>query len=381
MSFISGTVGAVLGSQAQKDANRRNERSARLANQANFLLNASARGAALPSRVPGLTIPEGIAGKESALLPYYFDDRERALAEASGQVFDATGQLLGTPLEQGQRAQAIVNQYLPILDQGRDVVAGIYDNSITDQELAYAKPVADARLKVAGAKRDAGLDALYDTLNSIKAIQSRKGFTGDSLASQRLGYDARRKVYGDAAVDLSGAELQNAMEARSIQQGGINRKLTSLNLPSGLAQSRLNLEELPANQVSESYNRRLQPFQFFRMGQNQFQVNPLPKVEPVAGAGQILANSTAALGQQVGNYFLGGGYSPTSKSPYFTNASAYGTNPNTRTAAQQANFAAAQNYYGGNDPIWGGSPSYGGESYANYGGGAGEWNSEAGINF
>lgn len=367
MSFISGTVGGIMGSQAQKDANRKNARTAKQANQTNFILNLAARGGAIPAGgIPGLKIPEGVAGKEAALLPYYFDDRERALAEASGEVFDATGELLGTPLEQGQRAQGIVNQYLPILDQARGTVAGIYDNSLTEEELEFNRPVAESRIKLAGARRDAGLDALQETLNSIKAIQARKGFTGDSLASQRLGFDARRKVYGDAAVDMSSAELQNAMEARSTRQSGINRKLASLNLPTALAQSRLNLEEQPAEQVSASFNRRLQPFQFFRMGQNNFQAQALPKVDPVASPWQTVANSTAATGQAVGNYFLGGSYfnpsaSNSSGSPYFTKQANYGADPATRTPTQWSNFEAAQNYYGGNDPSfsWGGDASSG----------------------
>jgi hypothetical protein len=308
VSFISGTTGAVLSSQAQKDANRKNARSARQQNQANFLLNLSSRGAALPGSVPGLTIPEGIAGREAAFLPYYFDDRERQLAESAGEVFDATGAMLGTPAEQGARAQATVNRFLPILDQAAGTVEGIYDNSITDEELEFAKPVAESRIKLAGARKDAGLEALQETLNSIKAIQARKGFTGDSLGANRLRFDARRKIFGDAAVDLSQAELANAMEARSIRQGGVNRKLSSLNLPTALAQSRLNLEEQPAEQVSTSFNRRLQPFQFFRTGQNNFEVNGLPTVQPNAGVGQILSANTAALGQSALRAYSNGAF-------------------------------------------------------------------------
>lgn len=353
MSFISGTVAAVKGADAQKDANAKNLRAAQQTNNANFILDLVRRGLPIPERVPGLRIPEGAAGVSSAILPFYMSDQEAALADYAGGAF---GALSATPSEEElARFNAIAAGYRPSFEAGSRVVEGIFDDSITDQELAEARPVFDARLKLAGARRDSGLEALQEKLNEIRAIQGRKGFTGDSSAGNRLRFDATRKVYGDAAVDASSAELQNALEARAIRSGGTARKIAGLDIPIRRATQEFQLEDLPSATLRDRAQSNISVFNPFRLAGGFQPIQRPPTVEAVPGAAQLALQGVAALGSAVGNYFAGGNYfrdpnqQPQYGAPAFTSQANYGTY-GSRTPAQQANFAAAQNYYGGNDP-------------------------------
>lgn len=373
MGDIGAATGGFFQANAEEGASRRNARSARDANQTNLLLNLAGRGAALPARVGGLNIPSNVAGREAAILPYYFNDRERALAEASGAVFDATGRLTGTPTEQGARAQSIVDQFLPITAEGTNVVRGIYNDELTRQAAAESQPVYAARRAVAGARKDAGLTALQATLNEIRSIQARKGYTGDSLAEQRLGLDARTKIFGDAAVDLSSAELANATDTRAIQSAGRNLKLSSLALPTSQAQNVLNLTEQPADTVQTSFNRRLQPFQFFRTTATPFQVNPLPTVQPQGNPFAALLAGGGNAERNLASAYLRGAFRPATQprmgsgagyaEPYYGAGSGWQTGG--AGAGAYATPAAPYDYNYGGGYV---APAYGG-----YGSGAADY--------
>jgi len=360
-TVLSGTLAAVLGSAAQDKASERQRKSALQDRQANLLFQLASRGAALPSRVGAVQVPSDVVGRESAFLPYYFGDQERAIADEAGRTFTATGNVLGTPEEQAARAQAVVNAYLPTAEAGGDVVRGIYDNTLTNQALAEAGPVADARLALAGARKESGLEALQKILNDTRAIQARRGYTGDSLANQRIQLDATRGILGQNAMDVAGANLANAQEVQGIQASGRNLKLGSLNLPTAQAQNILNLQEQPAEQVNTAFNRRLQPFQFFRTGQNPFQVTPLPTPGVKTSPWQILSATTGRAGGDLANAWAKGLFTPSSQYGGYSSAAA-------KAAAEGAIGKDPSAWEGGatGSTSFADTPSVG--SYGSYGG-------------
>lgn len=350
---MSDPVAPWLAAQAERNAARTNARSAARTNTTNFLLNLASRGAALPAHLPGLPVPANVAGRESTFLPYYFNDQERALADEARRVFDETGRAGGTPEQQIAAAREVVNQFMPALQQGGETVRGIFDNTLTGERVAEAQPVFAARSNLATARKNAGLDALQETLNQIKAIQGRAGYTGDSLANQRLRADVTRRVYGDAAVDTSAADLQNATDLQAIMESGRRLKLSSLSLPTAQAQNILNLQEQPLETVATRFNRRLQPFGFFRMGQNQFNVAPLPQVNPIPGFAGIAATTAGNSLRDFASAYARGAFRPTTTTPTTPVSTSVGTYP-------QGSIYDTPSMYGNYDTYGAGTDIYGG---------------------
>ncbi len=300
MSAVSGVAAALKGKEQQEQADKSNLKQSRQTNEANFILDLARRGLALPSRVGGFDVPEGAVGKSSAILPYYLNDQEMAAAGYAGDIFDvlsadANAQSIGD-------LRAASERYRGAFDQARQDALGVFDGSVTDEELAAAQPVAAARIKLANAKKDAGLEALQEKLNEIKAIQNRKGYSGDSLASSRLRFDATRKVLGDAAIDRSNAELANAMETAGIRRSGIQRRLSSGNLPLDQLRRETQFADMPGENLRSRAESNISIFNPFRVN-GGFQTIQRPyRVEASPSTLGIIAGQNAGLAQDVGSY-------------------------------------------------------------------------------
>lgn len=206
--------------------------------------------------------------------------------------------------DQVKAYQAQVGEFQPAFEQGNELVNNVASGEITDQMLAEAKPVQDARIQLANMEKDAGITALQDKLNEIKAIQGRKGYSGDSTASQRLEFDARRKIGTDAARAIGGANLTNAQQTEQIQGQGRDLQLRSLDLPYNRARQSIDLSNLPTSAAQQRFQAALAPFQFFRTGPGNFNVAPQAPVSSVPSTGQILATGGSRAGEVLSAGFL-----------------------------------------------------------------------------
>lgn len=348
MSVISGVIAA----KGQKSSADKTNKLERQATQANLYLDLVKRGMAMPSSIPGFKVPSEVAGKSSALLPWYMSDQEAGLA---GFATDQWNELT-SPEVMGSIGdfQTTANRYQPAIDAGRDVVNGIYNGDITNEELSLARPVAEARMGVA---KDAGLESLRETLNSIKAIQARRGFSGDSTASNRLNFDARRKV----AMDVAGAGLTNAMEERSIRQGGINRRIAGLDMPLSQANREFALGDLPSRTLRSRLESNISVFNPFRTGggfqkiENNQQTVPNTMGIIAAGLGSANQNAGQVLANNSDRWFSGG-------------RSGAGYGPQNVQASYGTDFGGSAGYGGGQD--WsGGGGSFGTTDWGAGGGG------------
>lgn len=351
MSIVSGTIAAVNQKSSADKATSTNLRIARETNNANLILDLARRGLALPEKVGGVTIPEGAVGKSSAILPYYLNDQEMAAAGYAGDIFDvlsadANAASLGD-------LQAASERYRSAFDQARNDTLGIFNGGVTDEELAAAAPVSAARIKLANARKDAGIEALQEKLNEIKAIQNRKGYTGDSLASQRLRFDATRKVLGDAALDRSNAELANAMDTSNIRRNAIARRLSSGNLPLDQLRRESQFADLPGESLRSKAESNISIFNPFRVNGGFQTIQRPDRVDASPSTLGIVAGQNAALAQDVGSYLArrnwGGSSQPIS-------------------AADRAYIGSGSTYGGVSGSDFSSIPSYG--SYGSYGGGS-----------
>lgn len=304
MSVISGTVAAIEQKDAAKDANRKNLKAARETNEANLVLDMARRGLALPDRVGSINVPEGAVGKSSSILPYYLSDSEREASDYASSIFNTLKRYPDANSEAAYRE--IADKYIPAMDQASEDAIGVFDGSVTDEEIAAAQPVAAARIKLAGARKDAGLEALQEKLNEIKAIQSRKGYTGDSLASSRLRFDATRKILGDAAIDQGNAELANAMDSSNIRRNAIARRLANPNLGIDQARRDIQLQDLPGEGMRDRAEKNISIFNPFRVTGGFQPIQRPERVQPVPSNLGIAATAAAELGQAAASYYLGG---------------------------------------------------------------------------
>jgi len=441
MSIVSGSLGAVMGSNAQRDAARRNEASVTGTNAANVGLDLVSRGAAAPRGIGSgrgrFLLPASVVGTSSAVLPYYFGASESNLANASTDLFNASfgldsthsevptasnaryvgsgataniaadraalaraeaeltslgtgsanraargrvrerinelrNQLVGATAPQSRsgvnpgvgtaindmiaRDAGIVAGYEPQVAAGDQLISDLYSGDVTDAMLAEAKPVQDSRIRLANMERDAGIEALQDKLNEIRTIQAKKGFTGDSLAQQRLEFDARRRIGTDSARARGGAELENAQETQRIQGAGRDLQFRSLDVPFNRAGQRINLANLPAQSAQQRFSAAMAPMNFFRIGGANFQVQGPPERSSVPSAGQIALTGLGSANSTLGRAVLDRYGRPTNTTPtmppvvegpngqsYFNTGSSY--QPVVGAAAAAGGAAASSQWY------------------------------------
>lgn len=275
---------------AQEDANAQNAQNARDTNLANLQMFHENRGSTGSALMP--IYAKDVDGNK--VEPQLFADTLAAYDAASGGL---------TPEQNKARYQAILNKYSEA-QQGADATAkGVFNGDLTKEAIGDAQPVFDARQQGVATRKEAGLESLQQTLNEIKAIQSKKGFVGDSMADNTMRFNARRQINTAAANDQSQVDLQNASDVAQIKQSGIAARLANLNLPYNMAKQGFTLADSPENAVLDQTARRQQLFNWFKMGQGNFTYNPMPTVQPVASTGQIVAQGVGAVASGVGNYY------------------------------------------------------------------------------
>lgn len=294
-------------SSSQKKANRQNAQNVSDTNQLNYRMFLEGRG-------------EG----GYAQLPYYANRGDEPFeaelfADTLG-VYDATGAI--SPEEQLARYQEAAAGFDPAITGSTGTVNDLFTGALEREAEGAQEPVSRTRLGMAEARKNSALEALAQTVSEIKAINARKGFTGDTFGERLLDFNAKRVAFTDAGLARSQAELENASDLRGIKNAAIAMRLNNVGLP--YQQRRLALGDLDLADTSlvDRTARRTSLFQPFRIGPGQFRYAPLPTVQPVAGAGQIAGAAVGQIGSDISSYYVGQDYlnrrygTPDSR-PYF----------------------------------------------------------------
>lgn len=277
----AGAYAASENASATRAAAGATRRNAKNTNEANLLLSLFARGAPLESYGPAaLSIPSALQGKSSAILPLYMAGTEADAAKRAETIYNTLTKR--SPDQALSDYQALIQKYMPQIMAAEGVGSDIFNGNLTNEMLGYSEPVQAARLEGVETRKNAALQALQSTLNEIDAIQAKKGYTGDSLGSNMLKFNARSRIATNAADDLSAAKMANEQEKQAIKTSGVNLKLSNLDLPNQFLQTALAREDLPAQSVSKSFQTALTPFSMFNLGPGQYtQFQQLPAVQAV----------------------------------------------------------------------------------------------------
>ncbi len=281
-SLGTGIASSVMGADAASDAAKKNRDAQQYAADKNYQQFQESRGSG-----------------GSAVLPLYLKTSsgrlfEDTLGKDAIAAYEASRKDPATALADNQ---ARVNAFLPSISGTRSTTNDIFNGGVERQMLDNLAPVAAARVKF---KRGAAIDALNKTLGEINAMQTGRGYGGDSMGSAMLRFNAR-KAAGDAVAD---ANLQNAVDERTVRDSALNLKLNSLNLPYAVAKQDMGLFNLPTDTYVEQLLQQQQPFKFFYIGPgNAPQVQPLTYTA-TPGAGQLALQGISQAGGTALNYYL-----------------------------------------------------------------------------
>ena len=177
MSIVSGTVGAVMGANAQDDATRANRRNAQETNRLNMRQFRLARG-----------------DKGNAVLPWYLrtEDGKPWEGEVLGpdlmRMYDATNAM--TPEDEMAAYRDEVSRFDPMRRSVEGRANEIFDGGVARRMESNAAGTQAARLAIAPMNKQAAMEALEKTLHEIDAAQAGRGFSGDGLAKSRLKFES-----------------------------------------------------------------------------------------------------------------------------------------------------------------------------------------------
>lgn len=285
----------------QKEAADANAAAQAQTNASNVLLNLIARGMPItPEIASRLGLPASAVGAGGAILPWGMSDTEQfAGANASNLYRNLSA--AGLTVDDYKR---LVAKYGPSIAQNDKLAEDIASGKITEDMLTENQPVAAERLAGVETRKNAGLEALAQTLNEIDSIQAGKGFSGDSTGNRTMRFNARRQIGTATAADLSNTRLQNAMERQSILSSGRNLRLSNLDLPTSRARSAIDLTNLPSEAVAKNASTAFSTLAPFNIGPHAFtpfQTGPLR--QPIPSWVNSLGQDASSAATSAGRYF------------------------------------------------------------------------------
>lgn len=297
-AVAAGVAGSVISAKSQQKAAKKAQ-AANLANARNqqelekaiFMQSRGSEGfATLPFfaiRDPNNLPPEAEGAIEPELFQY-------ALAN-----WDALTQM--EPAARYEQLQNASKSFGSMSQDAISTVQDIFDKSLATEELGNIEGLKDARLDRAEVIRNVGKEQLEEQLNRINAQQRARGFSGDSLSSNRMQFDAARKIATDAALAESDAKVANAQDEANILNNDVARRVGSVGLPGQVADSALDMANAPNRALVREQQTAMSLFSPFSIGTGSYNPTPLPKVEPIAGTGAIIGTGLSALGSGVGS--------------------------------------------------------------------------------
>lgn len=293
-----------MGAKSQDKATKQNAKNSKAQNQTNLLLNVMSRGFEIDEATARkLGVPE-LAGKSSALLPYYLGNTESELGQGAAELARALQAAYATP-EKVAEYQGIADSYASSqagLDSlAKDVASG----QITDQMLAEAEPVAQARLDMAETRKNAKLEQLRETISETDAVFAKKGYSGDAYGNRMMKFNARRNIASEAATELADARLQNAMQKAALQEQGRSLRLGNLDIADKSAAAAISRKQMGARGAADAALLAMAPLKPFTLGPGQFTpAQAAPLVSPNASPLQLAAQATGQAGNMALNYWL-----------------------------------------------------------------------------
>lgn len=281
MSVISGTIGAILGSNAQKQSANTaaaSQAATNAQNQNQYDISRGSQGSA--------SLPLYLKGSNGGLFePQLGSDLVKAYGDSS------------VPLS---TFQAATDKTSGARNAALDFTGSIFNGGVTNRMLSNVAPVQTQRLATA---RSSSLDALHKTLDDIDAQQANRGYVGDSYGNRLLSFQAG-KTAGDA---IGGAKLENAQQTADIRNyGDVTLPMQNIQLPYQMNQQQASAAFLPQDEYLASVGQRMQPLSMLRLGYTgPFQYTPLPTPPASAfgGAASALSN-VAATGSNALQYYM-----------------------------------------------------------------------------
>lgn len=280
----------VSASNASDDAKKQNAKDLKSTNKTNLRLFREGRG--MPNEF----------GDVSSVLPYYAD--EEKLGADAMSYYQAMRASEGTPAEQIARYRESIGRYRPMIEAGDRDLAGIYSGSVTDEELAAARPVFGARSALAETQSEGIMEGLSARLNTLSADRARQGYSGGSSFDTNRALASTIMARQAAAGARGGANLANAEQEFGLRLGGINRRLSAMDAPFQRAGQLGQFESLPGQLAGQSFKQSMSPFEFFRISPNAYQAPQPYPVQPGIGMGQIIGAGLGAAGSTLGNYYM-----------------------------------------------------------------------------
>lgn len=280
MSGISSWVAGDQEKQASEEASHSNRVNTLRTNRLNRAMYDESRGL-----------------KGNAVLPLYLKTAEGGSFEDEmiGRDLMAAWNSTGRTMAEYEVA---ARRLRPLQDQATAAGGGIFNGAARDKALANFEPVKTGRVAFS---RQAAIESANKELAKIEANQARNG-TRDSMGARLMKLNAGRA----AAVFAGSAGIQNLEEERAIRDRyDIELPLQSLDLPYAMAQRELATLQLPQDAYLDSIGRRLQPFNFMRIGAAApFEYKPMPMVSSSPSGAQLAAQGMAAASGTALNYYL-----------------------------------------------------------------------------
>jgi hypothetical protein len=287
MSALSGTLGAVLGADAQKDVANQNAQTVANTNAQNYQQWLQSRGS-----------------QGNAVLPMYMGDFEKQLGGDLSSFYKTTSKS-----HSFQDYQDAANAMKPAMAGANATAAGIFNGNVQRQMQQNFAPVGQARVAYT---RQSAIESLNKTLGEIGAAQAGRGFTGDAFGDRMLRLGANKQM----STDIAGANLQNLQDMRGINDAALQLQLQNMNLPAQMASQNMNFMQMPEQAYAQQMNTAMQPLNFVRIGtaqpfQNEAYLQPyVPSAGQLAMQGVSQAGNTALkmwMQQQYANNLKGGG--------------------------------------------------------------------------
>lgn len=251
---------------------------------------------------------EGRGSAGSAILPLYATRGGRPVEpELFGDaldIYDATQPL--DAVTQRARYEGVMAELAPAEAAATTAVTRMFDGGMEADLNRAVGPVQQARTDAAESQAKSAIEALADTVAEIKAINAKRGFSGDSFGEQMVKFSARRNANTQAAAARSSANLANATETGNIATGAIKAKLDNVGLPFQLQRQKIAAIDLPNDALVDSQIRRQRVFSPFVIGPGQFRYDPMPPNVPRTSTGAIVGQGIGSFAGALGGYFAGG---------------------------------------------------------------------------
>jgi len=292
-SAAVGAAGSVYGasqsSKAQAASDKKNQQNVADTNAMNYRMFRESRGAVDPE-----------TGYAASVLPLYFKGQEAQLAaDANSQYQNFWNQSQG--LANDLRSQLALAT--PASQAAMTALMGRYNGANLQQQLLNAQPVFGGRINQANAQVSGIRTGLQDVIGQLNASRAAQGFFGGStfdrsrLAASTIGAQQA------AAQQMAAAQLANATDERGLRDADLAGRADLSALTAGF-QNYANMASAPLQAEVQGYQAAMQPYSFFKIGNQAFQNQAAPAVSPGISTGQAIGQVAGQLGGTALNYYL-----------------------------------------------------------------------------